>query len=180
MIKIIDENSPQYIHYGSDKFDKEQFVPISNRGHWIKPIGGLWASPVDSKNNWYEWCKAEYDWYELCETECDKNNGGEFNFVFQTYMSKSFTFSLKPGSKIIYISNIVDLRLLHDMDCCTYLTNRPSLYENAIPVESIDFEKLLSLGYVGVEISLNSCTYWSMYGWDCDSIVVMDPNSIVV
>ncbi len=167
MIKIIDENSPQYIHYGSDKFDKEWFVPISNRDCWIKPIGGLWASPINSKNGWYDWCKEEFDWCDCGGSDLD-------------FLSKSFTFSLKPGSKIIYISNIVDLRLLHDMDCCIYSTNRPFLYKHEIPVESIDYEKLLTLGYSGVEIAINSCTYWSMYGWDCDSIVVMDPDSIVV
>lgn len=167
MIKTIDENSPQYIHYGSNEFDKDLFVPISNFSYWTKPLGGLWASPVNSKNGWYEWCEPQYDWRN-CEED-----------AFRTYISKSFTFSLKPGSKIVYISDVVDLRLLHDMGCCTYSTGKPFLYENAVPVESIDFEKLLSLGYSGVEITINPCTYWSLYGWDCDSIVVINPYSIV-
>ena len=36
-----------YIHYGSPAFDTERFTPATQDGCWVKPKGGLWASPVD-------------------------------------------------------------------------------------------------------------------------------------
>ena len=45
------------ITYGKgNAFDIAKFEPIKNRD-FVKPFGGLWASPVDSKYGWREWCK---------------------------------------------------------------------------------------------------------------------------
>ncbi len=41
--------TPTYIHYGSNKFDKERFVPIQNCYPRNKPVGGLWASDVKAE-----------------------------------------------------------------------------------------------------------------------------------
>lgn len=47
------------ISYGlGNSFDPSMFDAVKNRDH-IKPIGGLWASPVGSKCGWKEWCERE-------------------------------------------------------------------------------------------------------------------------
>ena len=54
------------VTYGcGDSFRKELFVPIKNRT-WIKPEGGLWASPIGCSYGWKEWCKAE-SWGDLTQ-----------------------------------------------------------------------------------------------------------------
>lgn len=47
----------QLITYGcGEKFDATKFKPIKNR-YFVKPEGGLWASPVNSSYGWREWCE---------------------------------------------------------------------------------------------------------------------------
>ena len=47
----------RYIHYGSDKFDINKFLPIINQDYdWTKPKqGGIWASPIDAEFGWEQW-----------------------------------------------------------------------------------------------------------------------------
>lgn len=45
-----------YIHYGSDKFEKELFMSIVNRNMINKPFGGLWASDINADQPWEKWC----------------------------------------------------------------------------------------------------------------------------
>jgi len=78
----------QLISYGlGDKFELEKFKAIKNIP-WIKPEGGLWASPIDSPYGWKQWG---------CE-----NLFGDFTSQFE------FTFK---GS-ILIIDAIRDLRKL--------------------------------------------------------------------
>jgi len=44
------------IHYGSDKFIPELFKSVENV-NYVKPKGGLWTSPLDSKYGWSDFCK---------------------------------------------------------------------------------------------------------------------------
>ena len=46
------------IHYGDDRFRPDRFMPIKNH-EFVKPMGGLWASPEDSQFGWKHWCEAE-------------------------------------------------------------------------------------------------------------------------
>ena len=47
------------ITYGcGKKFDVAKFKPVKNK-MFVKPEGGLWASPVNSNYGWREWCKDE-------------------------------------------------------------------------------------------------------------------------
>lgn len=45
-----------YIHYGSNKFEKELFMSIVNRNMINKPFGGLWASDIKADQPWEKWC----------------------------------------------------------------------------------------------------------------------------
>ena len=81
-----------YIHYGHTKFDKDLFTKIKNVDCNTKPRGGLWASDINSKHGWKEWCN------ENEFRDCDKEN--------------SFTFTLSDDAKILYIESVNDLESL--------------------------------------------------------------------
>ena len=45
----------------------------------------------------------------------------------------------------------------------------------------IDFEKLAEQGWDAVEVKISNDMrlYWALYGWDCDSILIMNPDVVV-
>ncbi len=138
-----------YIHYGHKKFEKDKFIEIQNQ-LFNKPIGGLWASSLNSKYGWKEWNESE----KL--VECN-----EFN---------SFKFQLKKDARILEIdSHEVVLKLpvqgKYDMSCCMLL---------------IDFEKIKN-SYDAIEflVTKDRQLYWDLYGWDCDSILILNKECIV-
>ena len=138
------------IHYGHKKFDKKQFVDISNCEYRPKPNGGLWASPIDSEFGWKQWCDSNK--FREC-TESD-----------------SFTFTLKPEANILVIDSVDNLKELPQVKSDFVI---PMWY-------MLDFE-VLSKKYDAIEVRI-SCDYnlyFKLYGWDCDSIVIMNPDVIV-
>ena len=43
----------------------------------------------------------------------------------------------------------------------------------------LDFEKIAKeFGAIEVNISSDEKLYWKLYGWDCDSILIMNPNVV--
>ncbi len=78
----------EYIHYGHKAFDRSLFQPITNHKCWKKPLGGLWASPVDAPFGWKAWCESE------SFRECEEDN--------------AFRFTLKPESKVFRIECLKD------------------------------------------------------------------------
>lgn len=71
----------KYVHYGHTAFKPELFMEIKNQEMFVKPKGGLWASPIQSKFGWKDWCKSEN--FRVCNDE------------------NSFTFSIKENANII-------------------------------------------------------------------------------
>lgn len=143
----------KYIHYGHKQFDKSLFVPIANRRNFVKPMGGLWASATDAEYGWKDWCKGE-DF-----RECKEEN--------------SFTFTLSDNAKVLCIDDISITNNLPKTD------DEFGLYSLCGWV-CLDFEKLKeSYDVIDVKIS-GSGIYFGLYGWDCDSILVMNPDVIMV
>ena len=152
----------KYIHYGSDSFDPYRWVDIINGdgGFLNKPYGGLWASAVDAKFGWYDWCKRE-------------------NFSKHD-LAKSFTFTLSENARILYLTpdNVWDLPITQE-----YIRRfgRPLPKEIYGSVRGIDFEAL-SREYDVLDfcISKYPSMYWSLYGWDCDSVLILNKDVIRV
>lgn len=140
----------EYIHYGASKYDPKKFKPIKNCCGFNKPYGGLWASPVTTPMGWKDWNEAEN--FRVCNEQ------------------NSFRFKLKSGSKIAYIDSEEKLHTVPD-SIKTGCSQKSKF---------IDFEKALKLGYDAIEISISKCPslYWALYGWDCDSIVVLNKGAI--
>lgn len=147
-----------YVVFGSDHFDRSMFVPITNESYpWVKPRGGMWSSPVNSEITWEAWC-------------LDNRFGIE-------KLGKQFRFILADGSRVLKISSNKDLDDLYsrgykrsDFDQYPYLHD-DQYY--------LDFEKILADGYDAIQVTITNETYWSLYGWDCDTLLVLNPDSVV-
>lgn len=146
--------SKKYIHYGSSHFDKEKFIPIVNETVFVKPHGGMWASPCNSKFGWKEWCESE-------------------NWRIERLL-EHFVFELKENSDVLIIDSNANLDALKSMGYCIEYLNYASSDQYYL-----DFEKLLDKGWDAIEVHINSEIYWSLYGWDCDSLLVLNPDCIV-
>lgn len=152
-----------YIHYGADHFDKSLFKPVKNRDiKWVKPIAGtgFWASDINAKWGWKDWCESEDFHIERLDT--------------------SFKFSLIPDARVKHIRSLNDLL---DLPCIgerpVYDTDK---YKRSwlMPQYYIDFEKS-SEQYDAIELHLSDfyALYDILYSWDCDSILIMNPDIIM-
>lgn len=137
-----------YIHYGHKSFDNELFDEIKNERAWVKPVGGLWASNINAKFGWKDWCK------EQRFRECSIDN--------------SFKFKLKEDTRILKIGNSDILKKLP-------IVNAPFRTSWI----NLDFEKIKE-NYDAIEvlISADHQLYWDLYGWDCDSLLVLNKEVI--
>ena len=118
----------------------------------------VFAFTKPSGGLWASPVDAEFGWKDWCEREdfewCD--------------FKKSFTFALSEHARVLNISSVEVLGELPQ--CDTYLD-----------WTLLDFEKLLADGWDAAEVSISADPrlYWTLYGWDCDSIVVLNPDVIV-
>lgn len=148
----------EYIHYGSNQFQRERFVPIKNSRYFCKPTGGLWASPVDAEYGWKEW--NEDSNFRPCDT------------------TNSFRFRLADNANVLHIRGEKDISKL-------ILLQKERKFANDMVYP--DFEEMKSKGVDAIEVHLSedktirweTRLYWLLYGWFCDSIVVLNPDVIV-
>lgn len=154
-------DKPIYIHYGCTKFNPSINFPIRNRELSVKPKGGLWASRIDASFGWKNWCREE-DFY--LPGGCDIEN--------------SFRFRIKDGKIVHQISTIEQLEALPIIETKYW----PKDYY-------IDFEACLKRGISAIELCWygdewgdisSGNLHYALYGWDCDSIVILDPDAVEV
>ena len=145
-----------YIKYGDTEFDPNKFNYIKNRIMFVKPYGGLWATSNEYEYDWKQWCKD--------------------NEFFKHDLNLFFEFTLKPDSKILTIKKNNDLRYLPKQ-----LFSHPDLsFQTFI---YLDFEELAKT-YDALEVLISNDygfgdnLYTTLYGWDCDTLLVMNPDSI--
>lgn len=138
-----------YIHYGHKQFLHSKFNEIVNDKFFCKPYGGLWASPVGAERGWKNWCD------ENGFRECKEEN--------------SFTFELSETANVLHIRSRSDLEKL------------PRQQEAMITQWiHLDFEKIKASGVDAIELHLSEDweLHWTLYGWDCDSILIMNPDIV--
>ena len=144
-----------YIHFGGT-FDRKKFEPIKNNFAMPKPYGGFWASryTVDGFH-WYDYNKKVH--HKILKPEY------------------SFEFTLKKGANIVEITSSKDLEAL------------PKIPNEELPekVQStwvcLDFEKMLANGVDAIEVNgifKERKLFFDLYTWDCDSILIMNPDII--
>jgi len=147
-----------FIHYGSKKFDITKFEDIKNQPFFVKPTGGLWGSPVNSEFGWKHWCEGSNF------SECNEDN--------------SFQFILDETANILEINSVKDLDNLPRVK-----SPIPGLKINS--VVCLDYERILASGVDAIVLNMSKNTdrigdslYFALYGWDCDSILVMNKNIV--
>lgn len=141
-----------YTHYGSEKFDKERWMPIQNEIMCNKPHGGLWAVKNNSTYGWKEWCQEN-------DFRIDK-------------LDTKFEFMLSDDANILELTTPDDLK---------NIPTKEQPIPGVIDIMFPDFEKMLKSGIDAIQLNLsdgNYELYFPLYGWDCDSILIMNPDII--
>jgi hypothetical protein len=148
-----------FIHYGASRYDPSKFKPIKNRLLATKPEGGLWASPLGAEYGWKAWCESNEFHVERLEN--------------------SFQFTLAENANILIIRSADQLHDLpqakqdFDMGKNTWVC--------------LDFEKLATDGVDAILVDISGDVtddikmeglYWKLYGWDCDSIIILNKEAI--
>ena len=158
------DNNKIYIHFESEHFEKEMFTKIINLKEISmlnKPMGGLWSSPEDSENRWDIWCHAV--------GYSHRNN----------YWNKKFRFILKENANILKVTGDMYINLPHTQIELKYplINIIPEKYKQ--PLYELDYEKLSSM-YDGIEVNFSDnpelLSYFDF--WDCDTLLVFNPNVI--
>lgn len=160
-----------FIHYGTAVFDPTRFKEVKNRSEFIvnKPIPhtGFWATLYQSPdmNSWKDWCEG--------------------NNFYTEKLKDFFTFFLKEDAKILEIQTQNDV----DKFVRSKYQQKPVGYERRFyykdqeyPDAHPDFEMLskdFDAMYVKEFGNVNSGTHWQFYGWDCDSLLIFNPQIIV-
>lgn len=145
----------QYIHYGTNVFDKELFINVKNDG--MKPIGGFWASLVNDDYGWINWT-----------TEND----------YEIVTHKWIKFILN-SNRILYLASYDELANLphstKENELDKYL-----IYDD-LKHHYLDFEKL-ARSYDGMYVKItNDWRFeWGLQLWDCNSLLLFNPNVLQV
>lgn len=139
-----------YVHYGNDKFHDPR--PIRNYEYYFtKPHGGFWASRKYGESTWKDWC---------------------FKEDFRVYsFDRSIEFTLKDGARVLELSDV------NQLDNLPILSKEK--YGGRCPTYDLNFEELVKQ-YDAIEVTNITNLYWALYGWDCNSILIMNPDIVEV
>lgn len=138
------------ISYGISRFDPLKFSQISN-SYFSKPGGGLWASPVGVRFGWREWCLSEDFGLERLDSHIE----------------------------FAYRGRVLIVDCVEDLDRLRWFRDR-TYHELVFP----DFEAMLASGVDAIwltERGENATRYTigrNLYGWDCECVLVMNPQGI--
>lgn len=159
--------SSEYVHYGchSEDFALDKFQEIRNIPFSTKPSGGFWASPTRIDRS------RSFDWRSFCSRDryCPRGN---FNV--------NFYFCLDINARVFRIENMDDYKVLPKICGEDSITERK--------IEFIDFEECMRQGIDAIEYAFSSVHKnesirdemdRKMLGWDCDSILIMNPKIIL-
>ncbi len=148
--------------YGDKEFNKDLIRTHLKPNYANKPTEAFWGSPENAEYGWKEWCKSE--------------NYGDYNFDHPIRWklkdgSKIYTINLKSVTTINGISKLSRYIIIpNELKSMIYLNYRQMRNDNIAAVELLD-ARVGHLFRNRIEISFN--------GWDCESIVVLDPSKII-
>ena len=139
-----------YVHYGDDRFRTPK--PVQNREvPFTKPYGGFWASRKDDPQGWKSWCEGEEFWLDK--------------------LDRHFLFRLKDGAKVLELNHKDQLDDLPKMA----VWKEDDMFSDC----RLDFGRLAQ-EYDAIEVTNIGQLYWPLYGWDCNSILIMNPDIVEV
>lgn len=139
---------------------REQYVHFGAR--YFDPLKFVWVQNLPHRNKpegglWASSTHANYGWYEWSH---DNDDFGHCRFT------NAFVFELKPETRILKLKTVEDVK------------NAAKIGHSTVSCGMIclDFEAI-SEQYDVIDFSVAQL-YMTMWGWDCDSILVMNPNVI--
>lgn len=137
------------VHYGSWRFSLAKFEPIKNTS-WVKPDGGLWTSPLNSKYGWKEFCQSER---------------------FRVNHLKSRMILKLKSTKILTIDCVEDLNKIEWMKI-----NDLPFYKESPNFEKLQ-EKYdaIHLTLNGQNETRHSYPN-NLYGWDVETVLILNPK----
>lgn len=147
------------ISYGlGNEFVESKFKKISNRHMFNKPNGGLWSSPVICEYGWRDWSN-DNDWGDLSTN---------FKFIFH--------------GKVLIIDSLKDLSGLpvQNLECHQRRSQRN---HGAEFPRNLDFVKI-NKSYDAIWLTAKGEREArfergiDIYGWDCETLLVMNQNVI--
>ena len=158
-----------FVSYGLGEYDPNLFDAIKNTKYNIKPLGGLWTSPKESK----------YGWIDFCRNENYYKSGG-----FKT----GFEFQLKPNSSVYIINTFYDL-IKAPYKIKDPLYSGISFNQNFIDYEEMTKEYdaiwLTDDGQYETRLpEMNGLFDFdgrviNLYGWDCESLIILRKDCII-
>ncbi len=143
-----------YIHYGSTSFNIEEYDEIKNVD-FSKPAGGFWASPANSEIGWKHFLDAT-GWAEYNE-------------------ENSFSFQLQKECRLCVIDSFKDLENLPSLTAFEHPLLKQSFPDFEKIKESYDAILLTPRGFFETKHSF----HLSLWGWDCESLLILNPNIIL-
>lgn len=184
----------KYIWYGKEEFDINKLEKfelkngISFDQWWDKPkecldinglrfpFNGLWASPVDTDWGWIDWCKQNdfhldsFEWYQTFTLKdnakiCTIDSLQSLNVFLKKYAKRVETIDYDYTRKQKFVD------ITEDIDPNAWVASGTYRYNWNKVV--IDFD--------GIEVSHDfnfNLIHKIFYTWDCDSIVIWNPEII--
>ncbi len=155
-------------HYGfsTEEFDVSRLKPVKNRAFFNEMkkrnlcipsmCGVLGNKPEQNTGFWCSRTDAEYGWKEFCEESeislCD--------------LTKQFDFIIPDSARVYTIYNSDDVDELIEE------------YKFSSEIQAINFEKMAK-DFDAIEVTtMYNGVYDSLYGWDCESILILNPEII--
>lgn len=123
--------------------------PIKNIDWFPKPEGGLWASRKGDRLGWKNWCECE-------------------GFRLESF-NRWFEFVLKDNARVLELN---DPAQLNDLP-----KQRTYDMRHRIPVCFLDFMDI-ARHYDAIEVTDISRLHFNLYGWDCNCILILNPEVI--
>lgn len=141
-----------------------------------KPLKAWWGSPVDADYGWRDWCLDNYFLrFEDPDLDFEENASNYFSD------DNKIIWTLRQKAKVLVINDLEDLYNYLELG---YIVPKEEQY--GYPRYKWDFFKVLRDGYSAIELTdahlghgFRSPLEDLMNSWDCESIVVLDPNDIV-
>lgn len=120
-----------------------------------RPIKNIDWFTKPSGGLWASRKDDKHGWKEWCEAE---------EFRLDTF-DQFFEFTLKDDARILELND----KTLFDELPVLMMYNKMTYY--------LDFEEI-SKHYDAIEVTDISGLYWALYGWDCNCILVLNPDVI--